>query len=101
MPFAEGERSSAVAGVCTETVEGESAASTAWDKEDRVTIGGNIGGGFSGSGDVGILVGGASIGGDLGRFFDFAFGEGACGPPNPVKEPMDPDNRFEKLLFRW
>lgn len=40
---------------------------------------------------------GLSLGGDLGLYCDFAFGEGACGPPNPLKEPKDPDSLFEKL----
>ena len=64
-----------------------------------MTIGGSRGGGFSGNGEIGMFEGGESSIGDLGRFLGVVFGDGACGPPKPAKEPIDPESRFEKLLF--
>ena len=65
-----------------------------------MTIGGRIGGGFSGSGDIGMFEGGKGSSGDLGRFLDVVLGDGVCDPPKLAKGPIDPERRFEKLLFR-
>ncbi len=86
----------AVIGVTPDIVDGESAASTAWEREDRVTIGGRTGGGFVGAEEMVGGAGGLILGGDLALFL--AFGDGTCGLANPPKEPNDPDNLLEKLL---
>ena len=62
-------------------------------------MGGSTGGGFVGIGDIAASTGGVDLGGDL--FLPFEFGDPAGGlPPKPLKEPKDPDSRFEKLLLR-
>ena len=95
-----GESISAVTGVTVAAVDGESAASTAWDSELSVTIGGRTGSLFTG--------GLARLGASGGLFFGeearpllvkAAFGDGICRSPKPLKEPKDPDNVFEKLLL--
>lgn len=80
-------------------VDGELAASTACVKEERVTIGGRIGGGFVGGRDVENGPCGLVFSGDLGLAWDFALGECPCGLLNVPKVPSDPDIRFEKLLL--
>ena len=85
-------------GVSPPAVEGVSASSTACDKEDRAAIGGRTGGGFVGIGDMAASPGPTDLGGDF--FLAFEFGDATGGlPPNPPKEPNDPDNLLEKLLL--
>lgn len=88
---------SAVAGVTVATVDGESAASTARDKDDNVTIGGRVGGGFEG-GDIWANAGGLFCGDGRPLVEDVALGEGVWPPTKPPKEPKDPESLFEKLL---
>ena len=85
---------SAVAGVTVATVDGESAASTAWDNEDKVTMGGRL--------DV-VGAGGdalrAPCGVPPGDVLDFArtilWGGGDC---ELVKRPKEPNDPVEKLF---
>lgn len=88
---------SAVAGVTVATVDGESAASTAWDNDDNVTIGGRVGGGFKG-GDILANAGGLFCGDGRPLVENVALGEGVWPPTKPPKEPKDPESLFEKLL---
>ncbi len=55
---------SAVTGVAVAAVEGESAASTAWDRDVKVTMGGRIGSGFAGGSAVLETSGGLFLVGD-------------------------------------
>lgn len=97
-----GDIRSAVAGVTVATVDGESAASTAWDKDVSVTIGGRIGGGFGGV-DIFANAGGLFRGDGRPLAENVALGDGVrpvWPAPKPLKEPKDPESLFEKLLRR-
>lgn len=94
-----GDIRSAVAGETVATVDGESAASTAWDKDVSVTIGGRIGGGFNGV-DIFANAGGLFCGDGRPLVENVALGDGVWPPPKPPKEPKDPESLFEKLLRR-
>lgn len=78
------------------TVDGESAESTAFDKDERVAMGGKAGGGYFG-GDMLCGLGGLCGGEICPLIWSLAWEEAVCGLPNPLKEPKEPDNRFEKL----
>ncbi len=88
---------SAVAGVTVTTVDGESAASTAWDKDESVTIGGSIDAGFEG-GDIFAIAGGLFCGEGRPLVENVALGDGVWPPAKPPKEPKEPESLFEKLL---
>lgn len=92
-----GESISAVAGVADATVDGESAASTAWDRDDSVMIGGKVGGGFEGD-DIFSDAGGLFCGDGRPRVEKGALGDGVWPPAKPPKEPKDPESLLEKLL---
>ena len=94
-----GEIMSAVAGVTVAAVDGESAASTAWDKDDSVMIGGRLGGGFEGGGIL-ATTGGLFCGDGDGRPLveNVALGDGVCPPAKLPKDPKDPESLLEKLL---
>ena len=79
------------------TVDGESAASTAWDKDDNVTIGGKIGSGFEGD-DILANAGGLFFGDGRPLVENVALGDGVWPPAKPPKDPKDPESLFEKLL---
>ena len=81
-------------------VDGESAASTAWDNDDSVTMGGRIGGGFEG-GDFFAKVEGLFCGDRRPLVAKGALGDGVCPPAKPPKEPKDPESLLEKLLRRF
>lgn len=93
---------SAVAGVIVAIVDGVSAASTAWERDFSVTIGGRTGGGWLG----GLFLAGPSglpLGEGRPVCIPFALGDGdCCALPKPPNDPKDPDNRLEKLfLLLW
>lgn len=93
----EGESNSAVAGVAVATVEGESAASTACDKDDRVTMGGRLGGGGFRDDCFGSFCG-LFFGDGYALVTNFPFGGEACGAVKPLNELKEPDSLLVKLL---
>ena len=86
-------------GVADVAVEGESAASTAWESEVKVTIGGKIGSELAGGFAVLGRSGGPLFVGDRPLLMIAALGDGLWRSPNPLKEPKDPDSLFEKLFL--
>ena len=78
-------------------LEGESAASTARDREDRVTMGGSNGGGCSEVGETLAAKAGMG-GGDLGLLFVLPVNDCTVGLEWPDKCPTGPDKRFVNVL---
>lgn len=87
---------SAVVGVAVAGVDGDSAESTAWERDDRASMGGRVGactGGGERAGNPGVL----SLSGECPRFPGRPLAKDACELPKPPNDPNDPDSRFDRL----